>query len=196
MKHDEKYLKLVNEAKCLIQKIEAYQSKIAKLAVAACDIRHGGKSTNLYTLRDFAKDTGLPYKTLQNWVRVYRNVILRLPKEKQSHSAKTWSKAVKTQSILKNQKKASNSRSGLKGKMNNPAFSPSNEDIEALFDNVDDPNNFSSKFLNIYASQKHLSHCLKELDPMSVTFDQWSDLKEVMESNLKLIEKQLKKMAS
>lgn len=53
---------------------ELYRLKkqIAKLALEVCDIRHGGISGNRYTLLKFANDTGIPVRTVSDWVRIFK----------------------------------------------------------------------------------------------------------------------------
>ena len=60
------YLDYVLLAKQEIKAIEGHQIRICEYADAACTIRHGGRSNGYYTLTDFARDIGLPTKTLQN----------------------------------------------------------------------------------------------------------------------------------
>src|SRR5690606_28292286 len=88
----------VELGKELVNKIEAYQAKIAEYACLVCDIRHGGISTNYYTIKDYANDIGIPYKTLQNWIRVYRNVVKRIDNKIETN--KDWERARKTNDIL------------------------------------------------------------------------------------------------
>lgn len=69
------YQELVNEAKVLLTRTSLIKMKIAKLALQACTIRHGGRSGNLYTLSKFATDVGVSRKQLSNWCLTYKNVV-------------------------------------------------------------------------------------------------------------------------
>ena len=88
------YNACVRIAKALVGEMEAVQYKVACLAVEACEIRHGGISTNIYTMKDFANDVGLNPKSVQNWVRVYQVVATKLPSKPESR--KEWSAASRT----------------------------------------------------------------------------------------------------
>lgn len=73
-----KYEDYVEMGKELVKRTEAYQARIAFYACRVCQIRHGGRSDKFYTLTDYAKDIGVPHKSLQQWTLTYRNVIERL----------------------------------------------------------------------------------------------------------------------
>ena len=67
--------KYLDDIKALEGKIGVYQADISELALEVCDIRHGGYSKDIYTIKDFANDIGMHPKTLQNWVSAYRTVV-------------------------------------------------------------------------------------------------------------------------
>ena len=74
----------VNEAKKYIQQIQQYQIKIAHVALKACDIRHGGNHKDyqkIITMKRFAREIGISYKSLTEYVRITRNVYNKLTKE-------------------------------------------------------------------------------------------------------------------
>ena len=75
------YTDLVKEATVLLRTAQLYRLKVAKMAIKACTIRHGGKSTGYYTLTDFAKDIGCSRKDLSEWVLVYKRVAVHLEKK-------------------------------------------------------------------------------------------------------------------
>lgn len=82
--YDKKWNSYVVEAKKVVSKMGADRLRIATLAIEACDIRHGGgghwnNNEGVYTMKRFASEVGINYKTLANWVRVKRNVIDKLP---------------------------------------------------------------------------------------------------------------------
>ena len=72
------YEEIVQDAKKLYARTILYKLKIAKLAVRVCKIRHGGKSDKYYTMKDFSRDTGIPYKALSDWTMTYRLVCSHL----------------------------------------------------------------------------------------------------------------------
>ena len=73
-----KYNEYVELGKELLGKIEGHKIKICEYALAVCEIKHGGISDHLYTIKDYAEDIGMVPKTLRNWLSVYRNVILKI----------------------------------------------------------------------------------------------------------------------
>jgi len=80
-----KYQDYVKKGRALLEELEdlkeiqdCYQSKIAKYALSVCDIRHGGQSGGLYTMKDYALDIGANPKTLSNWVAIYKNVLVKI----------------------------------------------------------------------------------------------------------------------
>jgi len=72
------YSEYVELGKNLLKGIEGHKIKICEYALAVCEIRHGGKSEHLYTIKDYAHDIGMVPKTLRSWLSVYRNVILKI----------------------------------------------------------------------------------------------------------------------
>lgn len=106
------YDQLVIEAKNLIVTRDLMALKIAKMAVIACTIKHGGKSGKLYTLTDFAKDVGMPYKTLSNWTITYRMVASKI--EKYIKTNEDWSKARDISNKLITERTLNRKASGLK----------------------------------------------------------------------------------
>lgn len=66
------YQEYVEAAKKLVNRVDCFQAKIAEYAVAVCQIRHGGRSSEFYTLTNFAEDVGLPMRRLSRWVAIYK----------------------------------------------------------------------------------------------------------------------------
>lgn len=69
----------VAAAKKRVKEIHASRLAITKIALACCDIRQGGGAhwndfEGIYTLKGFAKEIGMNYKTLQNWTVAFRFV--------------------------------------------------------------------------------------------------------------------------
>ena len=106
------YNQLVDEAKSLITTRDLMALKIAKMAVLACTIRHGGVSNTLYTLTDFAKDIGMSYKTLSNWTIIYRMVASKI--ENHIKSNEDWNKARDISNKLITERTLNRKASGLK----------------------------------------------------------------------------------
>ena len=57
---------------------------IATMALEACEINYGGgdhwkKHKDVFTLKKFAEEIGMTYKTLHRWVKVKRDIVDKLP---------------------------------------------------------------------------------------------------------------------
>jgi hypothetical protein len=75
------WLKALEEAKSYLKNRKICQMKVAKLAASVCEItKGGGNREGRYTIKAFSKGTGLSYKSLCNWIFVYRGIYCRLPK--------------------------------------------------------------------------------------------------------------------
>jgi hypothetical protein len=87
----DEWFKAIEEAKRLMNVRQNIQMEIAKLACKVCEITSGGsnKSETHHTLKNFADESGIKYKTLSNWVAVYKGVYSRVPvpvREKASYA--------------------------------------------------------------------------------------------------------------
>ncbi len=79
MKMTEKAWELkVREARGLYLKLDQNRFKIAKLALEACDMRHGGDRDRRFTVKKFAMALGLYHKTLYEWIAIKRQVVDKL----------------------------------------------------------------------------------------------------------------------
>jgi len=73
--YDLEWKRCTEWARTLMLTINKQRIKIADLALSVCDIQHGGGNhwsgfKDVRTLKQFAKDSGMKYKTLSNWVQV------------------------------------------------------------------------------------------------------------------------------
>lgn len=64
--------KLYKQVVVMDGEIYRLKKQIAKIALEVCDIRHGGRSGDRYTLTRFADDAKIPRKTISEWVRIFR----------------------------------------------------------------------------------------------------------------------------
>jgi hypothetical protein len=81
---EQRWNRYVESAKPFVINMTKARMAIATLAMKACTIHYGGgdhwkKFNGVYTLKRFAQEIGLNYKTLGNWVCTYRNVLEKLP---------------------------------------------------------------------------------------------------------------------
>lgn len=98
------YSELVEEGKNLINLSKLIKLKLAKLAIKACTIKHGGISNNYYTLKNFAEDVGVCNKQLSDWVLVYKRVVkpanMRVVEEKDWSIAKRVSDRIAKEEMI------------------------------------------------------------------------------------------------
>jgi len=85
---DQIWKQCVEQARVLSIGRNKARAMICGLAEKACDIVIGGgghwqQFKNQYTITKFAAESGIHSKTLLNWLGIYRNVYLNLPKDLQ-----------------------------------------------------------------------------------------------------------------
>ena len=81
---EKNWQRYVTEARGFVKSMNQNRMEIAKRAVAACDIQHGGGAhwsdfKDVFTLKKFAEEIGVSYKTLHGWCRVLTNVVQNIP---------------------------------------------------------------------------------------------------------------------
>jgi hypothetical protein len=96
----------------LLNKVECYQARIAFYATRVCTIRHGGISTDLYTIKDYAKALNMNHKTLSSWVLTYRNVIIKLGMSFKDVDEAAWKAANRTNNRLNWDNRRDNAEKG------------------------------------------------------------------------------------
>lgn len=70
----------VEQARVLVVQKRTNQMKIAALALEVCEITHGGHyKSRGYTMAKFAQEVKLNYKTLSNWIFIYKSVYVKAP---------------------------------------------------------------------------------------------------------------------
>lgn len=83
-KCEESWKKYVDSARVIVKRMNKDRMEVASLCIEACDIIQGGGAhwsqfRDQYTIKRFAEEIGVTYKTLHGWVRIKRNVIDKLP---------------------------------------------------------------------------------------------------------------------
>lgn len=127
------YTDLVNEARMLVVKTELFKLKIAKLAIKACTIRHGGNSTGFYTLSNFAQDTGIPRKKLSEWVITYRRVVAKI--EERIKTEEDWNTASRVSALISKENTILKKKEG-RIKSKSLVYEPSKDEVNELYDKV------------------------------------------------------------
>jgi len=142
--------------------MEAYQHKIAEMALAVCQIRHGGPSDKYYTLSDFADDIKVNRKTLSNWVAVYRDVLLKCDIKKPTPDQ--WKTASKVEKTLKTQRTVDNAKSGTPRSLKPYRKDIPKEQIKTLFNEIE--SNISDPYLidRIFSSVRYNKGKLEGID--------------------------------
>ncbi len=155
------YTDLVSEARDLILKTELFKLKIAKLAMKACTIRHGGRSSGLYTLNDFATDTGIARKSLSDWVITYKRVVSKI--ESSILTDKDWNTASRVSDLISKENSLINKAKGVQ-RTKTIEYDPGEREVMALMEKL------SSNRNNIYETTKHIGRAhhtlrkVKEID--------------------------------
>lgn len=98
LSNEQLYQSYVNRGREIAANIESGKVEIAKMALAVCDIRHGGKSDGYYTIADYADDIGVNRKNVATWVTLYRDILVKSGKE--NPSKEDWHTATRVDKIL------------------------------------------------------------------------------------------------
>ncbi len=83
-RRDKVWKECIFSAKLLIKQGLDIKVKVVELAEKCCIVHHGGsvdKSKNRYTLRRFAKETGVKWGTFYEWYTIKNHIINNLSKE-------------------------------------------------------------------------------------------------------------------
>ncbi|MBK9392046.1 MAG: hypothetical protein IPN68_18355 [Bacteroidetes bacterium] len=77
----------VARARSLVKSMAKDRLEIGRIASEACEIVKGGGGhwsdfEGVNTLKKFAKDVGIHYKTLHRYVSIHKNIVLKVPDEK------------------------------------------------------------------------------------------------------------------
>jgi len=84
-KQNIEYMRIISQVRQLVKDKKNIEFTIADLAMKACTIRHGGISSDLYTMTDFCNDTDLSRKSVSRWIQ-HRKIDLTLKKNKKKAS--------------------------------------------------------------------------------------------------------------
>lgn len=125
--------------------IEGFQKRICKYALEVITIRHGGISNGIITIKQYAEDIGMNAKTLQNWIQVYNNVIIKL----EDPEGANFNKASKVNNILDEARTIDNAVNGTPNtrkayKKNVPA-----DRVRSLYNAYEFEKPFEGEFMNI-----------------------------------------------
>lgn len=184
------YSDYVRLGKELVSKIENYQVKIAEYATIVCDIRHGGRSDNYYTIKDYAQDIGLKYKTVQNWVQVYRNVVVKV--DAKIETKEDWKSARITNDILTAETTVKNKLVNRKNRR--VTISTPKEKVKDLFHKIQDEEKpFHLEFNRATKSAKHIKYILAKRDLSIIDDESMLHLMEVLDDASEIINQHLTK---
>lgn len=152
------YVKLGKE---IVDQVKDKQIKICALAMKVCTIRHGGRSSGYYTMTDYAKDIGLNNKTLNQWMLIYRNVVMKLS-ELQRESL-IWNNASRVENILAECRTIDNSIDGKKRRKNFKDKIPK-ERVQKLYNDFTEAKPFENEFINMVQHMKSFKALLEKRD--------------------------------
>lgn len=177
---EKEYKNYVILGKKELAQIEGHQKRICDYAMEVCTIRHGGKSPGIYTLKKYAEDIGMNPKTLQNWMQVYRNVIIKLEDPEKAD----FQKASKVNNILEENRTLDNAIGKTPGTRTAYKKDVPAEKVRSLYAKYEHEKPFEGEFINIMQQMKsfrnlfmkrdlniiqdeHLQHCKDLLDECS-----------------------------
>jgi len=102
----------VNAGKGIIRTTQCYQALLAYYALKVCEIKHGGYSKGVYTIKQYAEDIGMSAKTLQNWTLIYRRVFEHLDIEPEKATKKDWQVATRVAYLEESDNRVDNIENG------------------------------------------------------------------------------------
>lgn len=162
--NDTDYKNYVSLAKRELKAIEGHEIRICEYAIKVCTIRHGGHSKGYYTIKDFAQDIGIPFKTLQRWTVTYRNVVQKL--DKKITTSEEFSQARQVENILREERIVNNRMADKpKGSRYANSLPVEPEKINRIFNALEKHERpFEGEFANMLRSSKHNLELLKKRD--------------------------------
>lgn len=154
------YKEYVILGKKALSNIQDIQKKICSYAMEVITIRHGGKSEGVYTIKKYAEDIGMNPKTLQNWLQVYNNVVVKLEDPNNAN----WSNASKVNNCLEENRVIDNhldgkSKSRSAYKKNVPV-----DRVRSLYHAYEHEKPFEGEFINIVQQAKSHRNLLQKRD--------------------------------
>jgi hypothetical protein len=183
------YQEYVELGKAIVDQVNDRQMKICSYAIEVCTIRHGGKSAGFYTLKDYANDIGLNNKTLNQWMLVYRNVILKLtPKQRETL---TWKLACKANEMLEESNTVENRLKGIPRSKRCTKSRLSPERVQLVYDHALEEKPFVSEFLNMVKWTKHGIGLLKKRDLTMIEDTHLVHLMELLDESSEIINEYL-----
>ena len=178
--NEKEYKEYVILGKKELAQIEGHQKRICDYAMEVVTIRHGGRSNGIYTIKKYAEDIGMNPKTLQNWLQVYRNVIMKLEEPDKAN----FQKASKVNNILEENRTLDNAIGKTPGTRTAYKKDVPAEKVRSIYAKYEHEKPFEGEFINIMQQAKsfrnlfqkrdlniiedsHLQHCKDLLDEMS-----------------------------
>jgi hypothetical protein len=160
--NESNYEHYVQLGKSLLSEVHNKQFKICEYAMKVCTIRHGGRSDGYYTIKDYANDIGMTPKTLQNWLVVYRNVVLKLNDDQKSEM--NWNKASKVNNVLDENRTIDNAINKDVGKKTRFKNGVKKEVVQKLYDKYSEQKPFEGEFVNMVQQMKSFKNILQKRD--------------------------------
>lgn len=160
--NEKEYKNYVTLGKKELTSIEGYQKRICAYAMDVVTIRHGGISKNLYTIKKYADDIGMNPKTLQNWIQIYRNVVIKL----EDPDNADFSKASKVNGILEETRTMNNQANGTAGtkkEYKNLKDTPPAR-VQKLYDEYHEGKPFEGEFVSMMQNLKGYKNLLDKRD--------------------------------
>jgi hypothetical protein len=130
----------VIEGRKVVHSFQCHQAVLAYYAMKVCQIKHGGYSKGIYTLKQYAEDIGLQVKTLQNWTLIYKRIVQHLDIPLDKITKKDWQVATKITEHAESLNRIDNIESGTNRRRADykPEKRTSEEIKKAFKDNYDE----------------------------------------------------------
>lgn len=157
---EKEYKNYVVLGKKELVQIEGYQKRICNYAMEIVTIRHGGRSPGIYTIKKYAEDIGMNPKTLQNWLQVYRNVIIKL----EDPANADFAKASKVNNILEENRTIDNAVGKTPGTRTAYKKDVPAEKVRSIYAKYEHEKPFEGEFINIMQQTKSFKNLLEKRD--------------------------------
>lgn len=158
--NEKEYRNYVILGKKELNQIEGHQKRICSYAMEVITIRHGGYSKGIYTIKRYAEDIGMNPKTLQNWLQVYNNVIVKLEDPENAD----FNKASKVNNCLEENRTIDNAVNGTPKTRSAYKKHVPAEKVQSLYNKYMHEKPFEGEFINIMQQTKGFKNLLEKRD--------------------------------
>lgn len=158
--YEREWERCTEAAKKLFVSLVRKRLEIGRLASSVCDIKHGGGGhwsgyKGMKTLKDFSFETGICYKTLNTYTRVYKSVYSHIPEE--HWDERNWGAALRTLRQVEKNK--------IKG-----------DAVAEVYDKEKKRSGSPSRLERVIKILKQVNNHLKVIDPEKCEQHEWNEM--------------------